>query len=93
MALDGPLVIDAQGATSLTPIVVAGDLALGSGARVEVKNYSNLPRGTRQTALRVTGTATGDFAAVTGLKSPWAWRRAGNDWFLIYASGTVLLFR
>ena len=43
--------------------------------------------------LRVTGTATGDFAAVTGLKSPWAWRRAGNDWFLIYASGTVLLFR
>lgn len=93
VALDGPLVIDAQGATSLTPIVVAGDLALGAGARVEVKNYRNLPRGTRQTALRVTGTATGDFAAVAGLESPWAWRRAGNDWFLIYASGTVLLFR
>ena len=93
VALDGPLVIDAQGAASLTPIVVAGDLALGAGARVEVKNYRNLPRGTRQTALRVTGTATGDFAAVAGLESPWAWRRAGNDWFLIYASGTVLLFR
>lgn len=93
VALDGPLVVDAQGAASLAPIVVAGDLALGADARVVVRNYQNLPRGPRQTALRVAGTVTGAFAEVEGLSHPWAWRRAGNDWFLIYSSGTVLLFR
>lgn len=93
VALDGPLVIDAQGAASLEPIVVAGDLALGEDARVEVRNYRNLPHGPRLTALRVTGTATGNFAGVEGLSHPWKWRRAGNDWFLVYSSGTVLLFR
>mgnify|MGYP002520873106 CR=1 FL=1 len=92
VALGGTFVIDAQGGTTLEPIVIKGNLALGENVRVEVRNIGNLKRGAHYEVLRVEGSVTGDFAAVAGLdNSRWFWRRTSNKWYLKSAGMAVIL--
>lgn len=92
IAFDGTFVIDAQGETTLAPIVIRGSLTLGENARVEVRNLKELRRGARHAVLRVEGDVTGDFAAVDGLCGRWIWGRTGNEWHL-QSAGMVVIIR
>ena len=91
IAFDGTFVIDAQGETTLAPIVIRGSLTLGENARVEVRNLKKLRRGARHAVLRVEGAVTGDFAAVDGLRGRWIWGRTGDEWYLQSAGMAVII--
>jgi len=82
LTLTGPFAVDIADATTLSPLVVQGNLTL-AGATVDVLRYRNLDRKTRtHEVLSVTGDVTSDFANEPKL-SRWLWQRSGNVWQMI----------
>ena len=87
--LNGPFTVDARNARSLRPYVVDGDLTIIGGSVAMVLNWRNLEKGPLHEALKATGTATGDFARVDGVRSG-VWRHDGNVWGLLRCMGMML---
>lgn len=75
-------VVDATGCSSISPVAVNGNVAIGSSATATILGVGYLERGRRHDALTATGTLTGDFATVNGLTGVWRTGKSANAWYL-----------
>ena len=90
---DGRLVVKVDALGRVETVSVDGNLVLGTGATLEIDDYTKAEKGTRHTVLSVSGDVTGDFSGTNLSGKRWKLRRQGATWYLYTADGTVIIFQ
>lgn len=89
----GTLVVHVDANGEVETVTVDGDLRIGAGVTLVVDGYDRAAPTTRHTVVSVTGDAAGDFAGHNVTQPSWKLWRSGDNWYLVKATGTTVIFR